>query len=160
MTSPFENLPLDRTLVCEFFAIFSRFEYALKATDFCVAGRSGAAMPDWRAFRELIGANLSSCDDIEVMSAIQFLITYPPQVQKAEEGRAVFRAVDLQGNNDGERAIEAAQRVRNNLFHGGKHTPNSPPERDEKLIRCSRLVLQACLKFRPGLHAEFEHQVA
>ena len=127
MTSPFENLPLDRALVCEFFAIFSRFEYALKETGFCVAGRYGAAMPNWIGFQERIGTKLSSYDNIEVKRAIRFLTANPPQVQKVEEGRAVFQADDLRGDNDGERAIEATRRVRNNLFHGGKHTPHSPP---------------------------------
>ena len=158
MISPFDTLPLDRALVCEFFAVFSRFEYALKATGFCKTGQFAA--PDWSRFQKCIGANLSGCDDHEVVNAIQFLIAHPPQVQKVEGGRVVFRPVDLRGNNDGKRAIEAARRVRNNLFHGGKHTPHSPRERDEKLISCSLLVLQACLKLHPDLHAEFEHQVA
>ncbi len=160
MTSPFENLPLDRALVCEFFAVFSRFEYALKETGFCVAGRYGAAMPNWIGFQERIGTKLSSYDNIEVKRAIRFLTANPPQVQKVVEGRAVFQADDLRGDNDGERAIEATRRVRNNLFHGGKHTPHSPRERDEKLVRCSRLVLQTCLELHPDLKAEFEHQVA
>ena len=157
MISLFECLPIDRELVCEFFATFARFEYALKATPpFCGFERD-RAVPNWKCFGESVGADLAASDDPEVMDAIRYLVNNPPQVQKFAHGHPEFQPVALQGKNGGEKATEAAKRVRNNLFHGGKHTPHSPPERDEKLIRSALIILEACLKLRPDLRAEFEH---
>ena len=59
----------------------------------------------------------------------------------------------------GAQAIEAAKRVRNNIFHGGKHTPHSPPERDAKLVQAARAVLEVCLLADAELKSEFEHQL-
>ena len=53
-------------------------------------------------------------------------------------------AAPLRGKTDIERALDAIQRVRNNLFHGGKHTCQSAPERDEGLVRAALVVLHAC----------------
>jgi hypothetical protein len=71
-----------------------------------------------------------------------------------KNNNAVFQNEPLEGANDGERAIEAAKRVRNNLFHGGKHI-HSKPGRDEKLVRCSLTILQACLNLHEGLGRKF-----
>jgi hypothetical protein len=159
MISPFTGLQIDRHLICEFFGWFARFEYTLKETSFCKADQYGNAKPHWTRFQKSIGAALGGRDDQNVVSAIRYLVDTPPQVQKYEHGDAIFREVPLRGDNDGERAIEAARRVRNNLFHGGKHTPHSPPERDEKLIRCSLTLLEACLNLRQELRETFEEEI-
>jgi hypothetical protein len=156
MISPFEHLQIDRDLVCEFFGWFARFEYTLKETGFCKAGRNGNAEPNWRCLGEKIGRDLADCKDQNVVGAIQYLVNDPPQVQKCVGRRPEFREDRLQGENHGEKAIEAVRRVRNNLFHGGKHTPHSPPGRDEKLIFCSLIILEACLNLREDLRSEFE----
>jgi hypothetical protein len=88
------------------------------------------------------------------VSAIRYLVDYPPKIQMFKNNNAVFQNEPLEGANDGERAIEAAKRVRNNLFHGGKHI-HSKPGRDEKLVRCSLTILQACLNLHEGLGRKF-----
>jgi hypothetical protein len=156
MISPLEGLSVDPSLACEFFARFARFEYALKATRrFCRRGYGGKAEPDWRSFKKEIGADLTNCDDEEIVTAITYLVNCPPKVQKCKSHNAVFESECLRGDNIGEKAIEAAKRVRNNLFHGGKHTPHSPPGRDERLICCSLVVLEACLQLRRYVYDEF-----
>jgi len=72
-----------------------------------------------------------------------YLLSKPPEVQMYRDGKAVFVATPLRGDNDGQRALEALKRVRNNLFHGGKHTNHSPEERDRRLLGHALVVLEA-----------------
>lgn len=157
MKSPFEDLQIDPGLVCEFFAAFARFEYAMKATRYCDGDRHGNARPDWVTLKSNLGDAI--CHDEAAQDAIDYLLAEPPMIQKLLAHRAEFRDQPLDGNNRGAQAIEAAKRVRNNLFHGGKHTPHSPPERDTKLVSAALTILQACLSADHGLNGEFEHQL-
>ncbi|PNQ76006.1 hypothetical protein BA950_09300 [Erythrobacter sp. SAORIC-644] len=159
MKSPFEDLQIDAALVCEFFGLFARFEYAMKATKYCGTDRHGNAIPDWRKLKAEMGEPIAELQEHRIVDAIAYLLDEPPQVQKYVNSRPEFMELDLDGENSGAKAIEAAKRVRNNLFHGGKHTPHSPPERDTRLIEASLAVIEACLSVDEQLKTEFEHQV-
>ncbi|WP_218145780.1 hypothetical protein, partial [Sphingobium sp. YR768] len=112
-----------------------------------------------QALEKDLGKVLDRMPCQETKLAIRYLNRWPPQVQKYVSGQAVFCPVSLKADTAGGGAIEAAKRVRNNLFHGGKHTPHSPPYRDENLIRCASQILNACLEADANLRNEFEHQV-
>lgn len=139
-TSPFNGLQLDRELACTFFAVFSRFEFALKEEQFVRINRHGQAEPHWELFKERASDQWIQTPETE--DAVALLLAEPPQVQT---GAQTWRQFDLRGQNRFARAIEAAKRVRNSLFHGGKHTPHSPPGRDEALVNAALLILYACL---------------
>jgi len=157
MISPFKLLEIDRDLVCLFFATVARFEYALKETGtFCNEDRQHNAKANWDLLINTVGRDLTHSKDKRVRSAIDYLVKHPPQVQKFIDGSAVFQVAPLGANTEGGRAIEAARRVRNNLFHGGKHTPHSPAGHDEKLIECSLIILETCAAFRADIRSEFE----
>ena len=157
MKSPFDDLHIDRALVSEFFATFARFEYAMKARGFCRRDRFGNALPDWNELKGQLGGPISAA--VTSCETSAYLLEEPPQVQKYVGGYPEFKAVSLAGATVGAQALEAAKRVRNNLFHGGKHTPHSSPERDTRLIRGALNVLDACLKANANLQTEFEQQV-
>ena len=146
MRSPFEDLQIDGALVCEFFAVFARFEYAMKASRYCTSDRWNNAVPDWRALKQDLGPALEQAPDNDLGRAMAFLLDAPPLVQKWVDRRPKFQEVPLAGNSDGAKVLESAKRVRNNLFHGGKHTPHSPPDRDTQLIKAALCVLQHCLE--------------
>ena len=154
--SPFEGLQMPRELACEFFAVFSRFEFALKKEGYVYVNRFGRAAPDWNRFAE----SAASALDVEIGSdfeaAINYLTSESPQVQVSAQG---WSPAPLRGSTRASQAFDAVQRVRNNLFHGGKHTPHSPPGRDEKLVRLSLVVLQACLAQDDNLRATYEQHV-
>ncbi|MDH1530444.1 hypothetical protein [Pseudomonas mosselii] len=139
--SPFDGLHLDRELICEFFAVFSRFEFALKESDF-VRESKELIEPAWRRYGEYVAKVLTVERGSSVDEAIKYLCTEPPLIQVGAQ-RWAHRP--LHGNSEVEQALDAAKQVRNNLFHGGKHTPHSPPGRDNKLVESSLVVLYACL---------------
>lgn len=151
MASPFDGLKIDKNLVCEFFAVFSRFEFALKDTGFCGIQR-GRAQPDWRTFAHDVENQIGTIQDQEFLQAIAFLMEQPPRVQTTQndwddiplpEGLALA-------------AIEAIKRVRNNLFHGGKHTPQSEPGRDHRLVESALVVLEGLLTCNENVRISYE----
>lgn len=139
--SPFDGLHLDRVLICEFFAVFSRFEFALKESDFVRKGKD-LVEPAWWKYGEDVAKVLIVERGSSVDEAITYLCTEPPLFQV---GAQRWEHRPLRGNSKVEQALDAAKQVRNNLFHGGKHTPHSPPGRDNKLVESSLVVLYACL---------------
>jgi hypothetical protein len=90
--------------------------------------------PAWRKFGEFASKYLSVQPNSELAQAIDYLVTYIPEVQISKDN---WKPIALHGGTKTEQAIDAVARVRNNLFHGGKHTPHSPLGRDEMLIRMS-----------------------
>jgi len=153
--SPFVGLNMPRELACEFFATFSRFEFALKENDICYIS-NGRVSPDWNSFRDWADENIALITDPVLMQHLVNLTKEPPQVQTAPRGWA---NIELQGSTVFGQAINAAQRVRNNLFHGGKYTPNSSPGRDEMLVTSAMALLYACLILRPALGDTYNQHV-
>jgi hypothetical protein len=145
----FTFISVPKNLACEFFAVFSRFEFALKESGF-VKGE-GRASPDWQRFaRECI---LEVAQDSPLAVSMGYLLAYPPQIQTPN---LKWKDVVLQGKTDVAKALESLQRVRNNLFHGGKHPPNSPPGRDTELVSASLAVLYAVLEQNDQLRSDYE----
>jgi hypothetical protein len=150
--SPFDGLRIPSELVCEFFAVFSRMEFALKEDGFVKKGPS-RAQPDWDRFATAAATWLTLAPESNAAAAVAYLTEEPPQVQTAQ---LKWEAAPLAGQSAVERAVHAVTRVRNNLFHGGKHTPHSPEGRDEKLVRFSLQLIYACLEQNEGLRTTFE----
>src|SRR6266542_1145125 len=114
--SPFEGLQMPRELACEFFAVFSRFEFALKEEGYVYVNRFGRATPDWNRFAESAASVLDVEIGSDLEAAINYLTSELPQVQVSAQG---WSPVPLRGSTRASQAIDAVQRVRNNLFHGG-----------------------------------------
>ena len=148
----FASLKMPESLACEFFAVFSRFEFALKESGYFYVHRSRAS-PDWRTFAAATAKTLNITSSSKLSDAIDFLNAEPPQVQVSAHD---WQAVPLSGSAPIATAIDAAQRVRHNLFHGGKHSAHSPPGRDEQLVRAALEVLLACLAQDSALSAAYE----
>ncbi|HDS1558914.1 TPA: hypothetical protein QEL11_002799 [Stenotrophomonas maltophilia] len=157
--SPLDGLQMPAQLACEFFAVFSRFEFALKDSGYYYVNRRGRAAADWDRYFLHANDTVRTDADPDLFEAVQYLTDEPPQVQVAP---AQWNPnVPLRGGPGiiGT-ALDATGRVRNNLFHGGKHTPHSPPGRDEKLVRSALCLLRACLKQDQQLAAAYEQPTA
>jgi len=138
-------------LACEFFAVFSRFEYALKASGHCKldrcreTGQIQRAKPDWNNF--ISKMTLSAPRGSELERAVVFLTGDDAPKVQVGPGTASDDWVprQLNGSSREQKAVDAAKRVRNNLFHGGKHSAQDL-ERNEKLVQSALLVLKECLE--------------
>lgn len=146
--SPFEGLDINRELVCEFFATFSRVEYSLKEMKY-VRNVHGVVSPAWWRFAQDMSDRVDISASSELEKSIGYLCAEPPMVQVSAQE---WQSRDLHGETDIERSIDATCRVRNNLFHGGKYTPHSPPGRDQRLVESAQLVLLTCVKSCGKLH--------
>lgn len=150
--SPFDGLRIPRDLVCEFFATFARFEFTIKEVG--LRKQSGRrAEPDWWAFATSASGAMRLEQGSPLDAAIGRLIGEPPMVQ-LRDGQ--WARDPLRGTTPIEQAFDAVSRVRNNLFHGGKHTPHSPDGRDEGLVRDALLVLTSYFEFDDNFRAVFE----
>src|SRR5690606_6175455 len=132
--SPLHALKMPPDLACEFFAVFSRFEFALQEAGYVYIHR-GRAAPDWHGFADVAVLQVPAGSDLA--QAVDLLNQEPPQVQVSAHR---WEPMPLRGATPVATAIDAAQRVRHNLFHGGKHTPHSPAGRDEALVRAAMVV--------------------
>ncbi len=130
-----------------------RFEFALKEEGYLHLNRFGRVAPNWDEFSDSMEEALAIQHESALDDAIDFLTVEPPQVQT---GACSWSNVPLRGAGRVAQALDAVQRVRHNLFHGGKHTPHSPPGRDERLVRSSLLVLHGCLSADRNLQETYE----
>lgn len=129
---------------CEFFRIFSRFEFALKANGF-VRSRNDAPEANWDDFANRLGSEFYT--KIRNDNVAPTLLTSPPKAQDYTAGYLVWR--DRSQPQNVQDLFGAVRRVRNNLFHGGK-SGNPDSQRDERLIAEVIAVLESAL----GTHAE------
>ncbi len=78
-------------------------------------------------------------------------------MQLYEDRRAVFRVRQLPNADKGTQALEAAKRVRNNLFHGGKHTGHqNTEERDATFLRHAATVIEAAAKLDDAFNSDYQ----
>ncbi|MGY2491137.1 hypothetical protein [Cupriavidus sp. CP313] len=133
MMHPDEIEEAVKSAALEFFLRFSRFEFALKENGKVKRGRRGVAQPDWDGF----------VDDHESLykltDSARELLGSPPDVQIVKDGRAWEWAPLTfdEGESELSKLVLAVKTVRNNLFHGGKHSAAGwdNPNRVQFLLR-------------------------
>ena len=135
-------------LATELFRKFARFEYALKASGF--NDGDGEAKANWRNFALSVEAQLQNSQTSELREAINFMLQQPPKKQIIRNGLLEWDAAPPNTNSTADLILLYVRRVRNNLFHGGKFNGHwFAPERSEKLLRHSLVILEACLDASP-----------
>ena len=144
---PFHNMAVPKELATEFFATFARCEYAMKEAGYRRNDHGNVAAA-WRRLSDEAVGWLIVTKGTELAEAIEFLTTAVPKVQTYTDG---WQPLALRGDNLIAQALDAATRVRNNLFHGGKNgRVEQEPGRDERLVRASLTVLVALIEEGPG----------
>jgi hypothetical protein len=136
-------------LAFRFFKLFAQYEYALKAMKFYKKGRNNQATPDWDRFANEIGKLVLDCQDEQTMSAISYLLEFPPKQQIIKNGE-----LDWDNVSNTEKTAQVlfahVRRVRNNLYHGGKFNGRwfeAEGDRSHELISNSLTVLES-LRFK------------
>lgn len=161
---------VDRELLLEFFLTFSRFEYALKATDFLGSRPRGRrddprpprAEPDWEGFTRSVRGAFRARRSPELRAACEYLRHMPPWLQVRLDGHTAFETDAPSLRRRGTAFIlDMVRRVRNNLFHGGKHhlDTHEMKERTEQLLRSALLVLAECLRVSPRVRRAYREAV-
>lgn len=133
-------------LVADFFGLFARLEYALKATPRYLAGDDNKATANWDRFADDLKGKLSKADS-EFESAASRLLSQPPQKQVVKNRRLTWAEVGRNGAAKEKFLLQLIRVVRNNLFHGGKFPEGSftDPARDRALIQDCIVILEAAL---------------
>lgn len=152
------NEAADREQAADFFAIFARFEYALKATKFAQA-RRGYVEPDWEKFLSEV-ESYTAPDSVQLSEAVSYLIENPPKGQILHDGRTTYELIAKKptGRTGLAKAVRSAKRVRNNLFHGGKYMGHSESSaRNRRLLEASVIVLSAAILAVDGLLDEYKY---
>ncbi len=127
----------------EFFREFAQFEHTIKNNGYYHLAKGDEVRTSWRSFTD----EMSKCQDLfdraNSEPHIKYLIENPPEIRIHKGDRLDWRSPpEIKSTSD---LIDAVQRIRNNLFHGDKSGPaseSSDPERNQKLIRAGRAVLQ------------------
>ena len=141
-------------LAAEFFRVFSRTEYALKASGFNRG--DGPAEANWTTFAAAVETIVDSPSAPEVKEAVDFILNDPPKKQYIASGLMEWRAVKPDTNSQADALFQYIRRIRNNLFHGGKFNGNwFAPERSERLMRAGLVVLNASVEQEPNVRKAY-----
>jgi len=145
------HLTVKPHLALEFLAVFSRFEFALKVTNFRQPG-DGEARADWLGFANAIRNSFDPTRTPEVQEAFVYLTSQPLRRFAVENGTLDWFPVNMPPvASEAEWVIRLVRQIRNNLFHGGKFAPDpqSSPDRDTRLLRASLVLLRELLSLSP-----------
>ncbi|MDD1795733.1 hypothetical protein LRP50_21670 [Enterovibrio sp. ZSDZ42] len=146
---------LDR-LSFDFFKLFSRMEYALKAASFHRG--EGTAPPDWTKFSQDIDAKFQAIKNEKLDECRQYILAHPPKKQVIREEKIVWSDTPPRSENNTDLLLLYVRRVRNNLFHGGKFNGNwFEPERCEELLNSSKVILEHALASNEKVKEAFEN---
>ncbi|CAH9066373.1 hypothetical protein PSEHALCIP103_03573 [Pseudoalteromonas haloplanktis] len=160
MEQVFRHLHMPPELACEFLAVFSRMEYALKATRF-QDGNEDRVSASWNRFANEADDIFDESSSDDLQEAVNYMTSKPPRKQVLVEGRRVeFRDFTKDANQRQlQQLLLMVRIVRNNLFHGGKHLPTGENEagRNEMLVRHSLSILRACSILLPDVRESYEH---
>jgi hypothetical protein len=160
MNDPFRHLHMAPELACQFFAVFSRMEYALKATPRYARDLTSRVEADWDLFARDIQAAFLAKEDQTVGEARSYLLKSPPKKQVLRNGALDFIDTPFDpAQGEVERLLILVRRVRNNLFHGGKHYPQGEQEagRNALLVGHSLTVLEHCLAVHDDVRLRFDY---
>ena len=144
----------NEKLVFNFFKKFARFEYAVKAIKLLQINKGPFA--DWFKLADAIESALFS--DESISESIKYMTDHPPHQQVIDlEGNLKFDSAKVYQTR-GRNLVMCVVNVRNNLFHGGKHTSTelANTERDQTLLQHSMTIIDACLRAHERLKEAYD----
>lgn len=154
------KLTVPPELALKFFAVFSRFEYALKVIPRFRRPGDGEAKADWLAFAAEVAPHFVPNKDPATSAAFTSLADANLRYFAVVDGEAKWRAFPVpEGISDAEKAIRLIRQVRNNLFHGGKYAPDpdSNPDRERRWVESSLAILGKLLTLSNEVQAVYDN---
>ena len=130
----------------EFFSLFARFEYAMKAVGFRKK-ENGRITILWNDMTDSVRDYLTDTDNDKLQTAITYILTQPPKKQDIVNDEIIWVDASANRGDDIYDLFVYIRRVRNNLFHGGKYHGKylSDPQRSFELMDHCSTILHACL---------------
>lgn len=138
----------DKTILIDFFAAFSRVEYALKRSGYTTTNNRNAEA-NWPKFIKNNKSKFNSQSNQELILAVDYLLKFPAKQQVVTNGDLDF--TEHHTTKEGPvlcRLYHCIRITRNNLFHGGKypHGPVQDLSRNTKLIQNCLTVLKEIIE--------------
>jgi hypothetical protein len=149
-------------LIRDFFITFSRFEYALKASNFA-NGDGDKVTANWDLFIASIRQFFDKEKNAELKDAVDYIIQHPPRVQMYNNGQLGWRNRVFQANEPEINKLGLSIRdIRNNLFHGGKFNGNYEADvsRNYILLKNSMVILNDWLSLSNQVRNSFSEPIA
>lgn len=130
-----------QTLMLDFFIIFSRFECALKTSNFSI-GDEDKVSANWDTFIASIRPNFKKDNNVQLSQAVDYLIQHPPRIQMIDNGQLGWRDRIFNPNEPEINKLSLSIRdIRNNLFHGGKFNGNYQAEISRNYILLEKAII-------------------
>ncbi len=146
-----------QTLMLEFFITFSRFECALKASNFST-GDTDKVSANWDAFIASIRPTFSKNKNTQLSQAVDYLVLHPPRIQMVDNGQLGWRDRIFNLNEPEINKLSLSIRdIRNNLFHGGKFNGNYHADisRNNILLNNAIIILNDWLSLSDQVRQNF-----
>ena len=153
-----EYTQIDASLLLDFFLVFSRAEYALKNSGF-LKGDERRVDPDWDKFAASLKNSFRKDKSKELQIATEYILDNPPMKQVLRQNTLMWEANIPNGTlTDIEILLCLVRRIRNNLFHGGKHNAESfeDAERSTQLLQSSLVVIRECVLLAPEVKIHYD----
>lgn len=140
----------------DFFYLFSRFEFALKALKYYDQTERDVKI-DWSRFA-LEHNDRFKIDHPDIKEVVNYYLENPPQKQVVQDGEIAWSGTvpDLCCQLD--LLLLYIHRVRNNLFHGGKFKGMyfDNPNRNKELLENGIKILNYCALLNPEIKDAIE----
>lgn len=151
------NTKISKELALEFFLVFSRAEFALKAAGYAQETK-GEVKPDWDRFARELKDIFNPTTSEELDTACAYYIGLPPQKQVFKDGSLGWKKSLPKQRSLIEILIIFIRRVRNNLFHGGKFSPQNfnETERNEYLLAFALCILKEAVHLNPKVKQVYD----
>lgn len=147
--------PTLHQLAGNFFRMFSRMEYALKAAGYLVPNQRNAET-DWSRFAVTVHERFANIGTEQLKKETAFLLREPPKKQINKSGVIEWDPTPPDAKNQTDLLLHYVRRIRNNLFHGGKFNGRwFEPERSGPLIHAGIEILSACLQASEEVSAAY-----
>ena len=171
MDMPIKQTRVNKDLLFEFFLTFSRFEYALKASDFfqrlnterTKCFKPPNAQPDWDRFAVSLRDSFSADKTDELSEACEYIERSPPFRQVIINDEIFWESpIRPEGEEKIEFLLRMIRCIRNNLFHGGEYNNleiHEVTERTEKLLTSSLIILKECLALSSVVSNAFDQAI-
>ena len=158
---------VSQNLLLNFFLVFSQFEYAFKAGGFHqrlnLMGQNTApiynAKADWDSFAVSLRSSFKFNRNDELRQACEYILNSPPNKQVILNDSVAWETpIKEEHLSDIEFILRMVRCVRNNLFHGGKHSieVHEDTKRTQLLLNSSLIIMKECLILSPDLKRIFD----